>query len=640
MRIKAFGLSTVLTLLCTSAALIGCGSNTPNPDNTGGAGGTGGNGGAGGNGGMGGMGGNGGAGGNGGNGGAGGNGGNGGAGGSGGNGGAGGGGGAFSGVILELTDTYLTEAGEVKQNRNIGVYTSVEAQVVANDGMVQSFPGSLSADGSRFEIPDVPEGPYWVVLTSPPMADAVNAPPSQMRYHIKEKRVVDLGRIHAGRPDVAVATSDMDAPITLDGVGLAGWQQATYDEQGMPVQGLQDNLEFYSYNADAWATLSPSTGPGTPANGATSISGLEFSWLERTLPTTRDGSPIPLVDGTKGDVLHTTHMVTHEVNEPLEMDPAWKNYTYEAAEESFSTNAVTLKNGQPASIKGTFQPLTLANLQVDFKGSQFVSEIEANGPGGTLSAAFASLGLSQEPGAPYPIFGNTPSLLALTVFAQQQPVDPTCFPDESGMCDPTACAAGCNDKTKLVLPGDHQQTFAYGNPYTNHGTEIFFATMVFRSRPAHPVEKSLERLDGRLTISAPTSEANGKPIAPMIGLPRNVKLDAKTIPVDGATTGVGQTPTVTFEAPASGTAAYYQVQVVQLDDVRDAMGDTLRNNYTVLSALTPDTTLRIPAGVLQSGRYYYVAVTANSNSLALEAPFKSVSAKGAYSRTYSGMFTP
>ncbi|MDI3291791.1 hypothetical protein QHF83_51255, partial [Polyangium sp. 15x6] len=563
----------------------------------------------------------------------------GGSGGAGGSGGSGGAGGSapFAGVILELTDRYVTETGEVTKNRDIAVYASIEAQVVADDGTVTTFPGSLSMDGSRFEIPGVPEGPYWVVLTSSPPANAVNTPPARALYRIQEARTVDLGRIFAGRPDVASATQPVD--VTLDADGLAPWQQYSNGEEGNPVQERQDTIEFYSFNADALAELSPSEGmPGLPQHGATSINGLVFSWLETSYPAARDGGPVHLVDGTKGDVLHATHLVDHQVTDPVDPSGPWGSFTYKAAEASFSTSSVTMTNGQPASISGTFVPLALKSFELDFKGSLFTSEIETNGPGGATAASmFANV--LQEPGAPNPMYGNPPTLLSFLATGVQAPVDPACFPDDTGMCDP-ACAGACNAETKLVYPGDYQRSFAYGNPYGAHGTERFSFYVQFRMRPTHPVEMTLERVDGRLSLSGPSVDLSGKPITPPLGLPRNVKLDDKTIPVDGATTGVGSAPVVTFEAPAFGSPSFYNVSVIQLDDVRNANGNVLRQNYTVLSASTTETSFRIPEGVLQSGRYYYLSVSASSGYPPPESPYKYASATVAAGRTYTGMFTP
>ncbi|MDC3961855.1 hypothetical protein [Polyangium jinanense] len=545
-------------------------------------------------------------------------------GGSGGVGGTGGGGGAFDGVVLELTDTYRTENGEVTKIRDLGIYTSVEARILL-DGASQTFPGALSADGKRFEIPGVPEGPYWLAFTVPPPAGSMNGWPRLELFRL-EARTVDIGRIFAGRPDVVGGQQEFDAAITAD--GLANWQQDTH----------VDGLEFYSYNADADALISPDASvPGMPGEGGTAFSNYAFPWLISAYPASRDGDVRPLVDATKGDILQVTHLVDSLVPNAANYDIPWSTAHVLSARASFSTSSVTMKDGQPASITGTFQPLAQSTFDIDYKGNAFLAELEQNGPA-TPQSASVSLGIHQEPGGDIAIYGNIPELVSMLVTSQEVPVDPACFPSGGGgTCDPVACPNGCNLTTKLAMPGDYAGTFSYGNPYT-HGTPHARMTFNFNSRVQHPIEGTTERLNGYFVLSRPLSDAVDKPFTPLFGLPRNVKLDGKTLPVAQPTTAIGMTPTVTWDPPATGTPHHYRVVVVLLDDVTNPMG-YLSPRTSVLVAKTTETSFVIPAGVLQAGRYYHVQVSALVGD-PFEKPFQPSAGTLAVAQTYTGIFTP
>ncbi|MGK3966515.1 hypothetical protein WMF38_20300 [Sorangium sp. So ce118] len=186
------------------------------------------------------------------------------------------GGATFEGVVLDLTDRYVTERGEIAARRDMSGFESVEAQVIAADGAVQTFPGALSADGSRWEIPEVPEGEYWLVTASAPDERAVGAPRGRAMLQATA-RTIDFGRSFAGRPDGGEATQDVDVALTVD--GLKPWHQVSRDEEGELVQPLQDSIELYSFNVDAFALLSPEEGTeGAPADNDTACSGWAFNW--------------------------------------------------------------------------------------------------------------------------------------------------------------------------------------------------------------------------------------------------------------------------------------------------------------------------------------------------------------------------
>ncbi|WP_437318317.1 hypothetical protein [Sorangium sp. So ce385] len=552
--------------------------------------------------------------------------------------GGGSGGASFGGVILELTDRYVTEGGELIADRDMSGFASVEAQVLAADGAVQAFAGALSADGSRWEIPDVPEGAYWLVTTSAPDERAEDAPVVHTMLQTTA-RTVDFGRTFAGRPDGGEATQDLDVALTAQ--GLTPWHQVTRDAEGDVIQPLQDGIELYSFNVDALAALEPGEGArGAPADGGTAFSGWTFNWRESVYPSSHDGEA-PLVDGYKGDVLHATQLVEHQVappsGQPDPRDP-WSSFTYRAAEASFSTREVIMQDGEAAALAGAFAPLAMSRFAADLRISQFIAQVTAHAPP-ALSSTSTSLSLYQEPGEGVPIYGMTPTLLHAQVASGRAPADAVCYPAD-GACDPELCPDGCDDTLITVHPGDHAATYAYGNPYAARGMELVEVSVLFRTRTTHPVEARQEVLRGFISIILKAEDANGVAIAPRLGLPRDLRLDGKSLPADAALEGTGATPTLTFEPPDLGAPDGYQVSIVLHDDLRDADGAVLSERSAVLSADIAETSFKVPEGVLESGRYYSVQVAAYMGSHTREAPNRYRGATLARAQSYTGLFTP
>ncbi|XXX78491.1 hypothetical protein WMF30_06930 [Sorangium sp. So ce134] len=256
-----------------------------------------------------------------------------------------------------------------------------------------------------------------------------------------------------------------------------------------------------------------------------------------------------------------------------------------------------------------------------------------------LSSTVTSLSLYQEPGDGVPLYGMTPTLLQAQVASGREPADATCYPHD-GACDPELCPDGCNDALILVHPGDHAATYAYGNPYAARGMELVEVNVLFRTRTTHPVEARQEVLRGFLSVIQRAEDANGAAVAPRLGLPRDLRLDGKSLPADAVAEGTGATPTLTFEPPDLGAPDGYQVNIVLHDDLLDEGGAVLSERSTVLIADTAETTFQVPAGVLESGRYYSVQVTAYLGSHTREAPDRYQGATLARAQSYTGLFTP
>jgi len=89
----------------------------------------------------------------------------------------------------------------------------------------------------------------------------------------------------------------------------------------------------------------------------------------------------------------------------------------------------------------------------------------------------------------------------------------------------------------------------------------------------------------------------GSQITPLVGPVGNFKLNGQ--PALTALTGVGATPTLSWDAPSLGTAAYYTVWLVDLDADQD-----------LAFIRTPMTSVKLPAGLLTLGHRCVAVVKA------------------------------
>ncbi|AUX48863.1 uncharacterized protein SOCE26_104060 [Sorangium cellulosum] len=206
-----------------------------------------------------------------------------------------------------------------------------------------------------------------------------------------------------------------------------------------------------------------------------------------------------------------------------------------------------MRDGEPVALEGSFAPLELSSFEADLRISQFIAQVTAHAPA-ALSSTIASFTLFQEPGSGVPLFGWTPTLLRASVVSTRAPADATCYPFD-GSCDAQLCPGGCNDALSTFHPGDHAGTYAYGNPYRAKGMEMLEVNVSFRTRVTHPVEMNQETLRGFISVLMKAEDASGAAVEPLLGLPRDLRLDGESLPADQVAEGVGATPVVSFEPP-------------------------------------------------------------------------------------------
>lgn len=501
------------------------------------------------------------------------------------------------------------------------------AALVAKDGAYTTFPGSFTPD-AKLRIPGVPQGPYLLELTSPPPPAYPGATPYKSFFETSA-RVLDLGLTYSGRADVVAMTKPtfllLDTKLTMP------WHAFTADAMGNTTQPLDDGLQIISRNAGVTGTYVSQQSPteeGPPVDGAT-----QLAWKIDAMSAFSYLGNLALIDGSLGDDLTILHDVQHQVGVSDNVDP-WKGYVYQSTQEVFHPKVPTMTDGGLSALNGAFEAVKQSSFALDYKGSAFNALLA----GAPIDYAFVELSLFLEPGTPHPQVGAFATLLDASVLSVPVYADPSCA---GAACDPAACPSGC-DLGKFTFPGDHSNTFSYGNPF-DFGQELMSVYVSFRTNVQMLLpEKTPERLRALFTLQAPMGELDGKPIQPTLGLPQNITVGGKTTPYTQVTAGVGAAPEITWSAPTLGKPTSYRVTVVDLTDLLDKDGNPLyRRNIALFDVANTTTTVKLPTGLLESGKFYYFQVAARQrDSDDRAAPYKDVPIHDATSQMFTGVVTP
>jgi hypothetical protein len=435
---------------------------------------------------------------------------------------------------------------------------SLSAVVPDGKGGVVSYAGTFTpADGS-FSIPNVPTGAYLLV-----MRDASGF----VRGVQTAASTVDLGFDLAGRPDGAYPGASTPVVLDLSLGGLDAW-----------IAG--DQLEIASSNASLWDVLDATT----LAAGATAGT-LSDDWFASAA-----GVPMRLL--APADVLTVYQLHSAQ-------GPGTTN-TYLAATQAASTNGLLLTSG-PGNPAVPFPVLTppaaTGSILVDWNLAAFEQYVGAVNPGATAAAARHALMVGASPhqlSAPAPVLDHsgTPTLFLMQAAGGSAPaitfVDPSLVPT-------TVSYGRALDPTLWQEWRGVQLTVDLG--YT---------------APGATTAATLEASIGQREAMSP---APPTPIAPLLSPPTAPILNGAS--AFTAATGVGTTPTLSWSAPASGTATSYTVDLFAL-----TVAGTATVATPVASFSTAGTQLQVPPNVLASGTTYVARVTAVAASFDPSRPFR------------------
>jgi hypothetical protein len=240
-------------------------------------------------------------------------------------------------VMGSALDTFATAAGDVKVPRDLSA-AMISALVSKGDGTFTTFPGSGTAMGT-FEIPGVPDGPYYLGIEG--------------RFIVTAARTLDISRRFVGRTSqkaVAVAT-----PLTLNIANMNAWQDT-------------DFLEMYAPNAGAAFSSVELFANVPPTAGDTALA-MTADYKSGELPNG--------LDATLGDTAFLTHIITRTSPQGVE---------YQALGAMANLQPFSLTSGTPATATGTFQAVAQNRARtVDWRITEFASLMTAAVPGGPTS---------------------------------------------------------------------------------------------------------------------------------------------------------------------------------------------------------------------------------------------------------------
>ena len=359
----------------------------------------------------------------------------------------------------------------------------------------------------------------------------------------------------------------------------------TMNVTGLDTWQLDDDLEIISSNAGA-GVFTPQGGFATPlASGATTIA-QSFTW-----PAT-----VPLVDTSKGDTTVLFQLVTEAPGTAIQ---------YRALAKLGTATQFTEIDGAPAVMNVALADVSRTEtLTVHFKHDEFEALIPQIGPG--AMPYLETVLIDALPGALTRGFlGFSPDLV-------------------------TCSRAGSTD---LDI------SFTYANPFTTMGTAWDEWVIAYEEFTV-PVLASGATTPGAIMVAAETdlpvagfpSDGN---ITPQVTPVRNVKIGGMDLAMPQR--GVGLTPTVTWDAPATGTVTSYTVSIYEVVANGGITALELLANFVTTSG-----SLQIPDMILTSlGSSYVLVITAYAVPGAdfTVAPFLS-RLPSASATTVTAQFTP
>ncbi|MGQ0507349.1 MAG: hypothetical protein ACT4TC_18745 [Myxococcaceae bacterium] len=429
---------------------------------------------------------------------------------------------------------------------------------------------------SRVELRLLPEG---TVYTGTADGDAgtftIPAVPENVRFEL---------RAHNYFVQTSSRFIDLDE-VELGRPGRAtarttGTQVVLGNVTGLNPYSTLDSLQISSLGVQLnYFASDPDAGTQTLSNYA-----LDFATNE-----------YPLIDGSKGDVLRVDQLLGNAAD---------GGYSYRSLRKSFSPAAFTMADGQTSTVNGAFTDV--APIQ-SFTRAWPRSQFDAHKTLVFANPAIDSLGVWVQ---------------VLPAAAEYGPYDRYNAPQLASTFNP--------------MVTDIQISLDFANPHP--GTEIFVDTVAFFTQSYSVPGAAAYTRYGEISRQDLLSALPAAPLAPRITPVRNAQFSGeppKSIYSATTITGVGLTPTITWEAPAVGTPTIYKVNIYELSN---SNGQTVAD-YSYDMA-TVGRSVIIPAGLLTTGRYYFLLILALvDQARSPEHPYKQSFPAGE-ADAYSSIFTP
>lgn len=357
----------------------------------------------------------------------------------------------------------------------------------------------------------------------------------------------DLSYYRFGRSDLKFPVAA--TPVAFEISGLSSWQSG-------------DSLQIVSPNAGV-TMEGPETMLGAPpVPGAVAIAGSAFDWK---------ANQAPILDAARGDTTWVAQMA---------VSPTADGRTYyRALTRATVARGFTVIDGQAATLSAALAPVAQPReLTLCWKGSEFAALAAQAGPGARPAAAPAlAIRALPEPLARHSslfnrLYTGLPTLVELGPISGSENID---------------------------------QTLAFGDPFASTGAAwIEFVTVVYPMPVAVQTPQGSASLSAMIVAAVPVNALGAAgAIAPALSPVREARIAGA--PLDAPRTGVGTSPTLTWQPPQIGTSTSYRVTVYTLD------ASPLGVNATRTASFhTRATSLQIPATVLSQGGSYVLAITA------------------------------
>jgi hypothetical protein len=436
-----------------------------------------------------------------------------------------------------------------------------------------TYPGTVAVNGA-VTIPSVPPGSFWLRFQESAGTPATYVDTSGATS-------IDLGYDQAGRPTAALATGSMVVTFPLQ----------------LPVNWASaDQIQIASANADVWERFSPTGNPSGQRNG---------TWQDNWFVGNASGGPLDLINS--GDSATLYHMRSGTLSGRRYLAAASKidrttiNMVDRTAYTSSSLTMVA-SGATPTPATGTW------NFSA-FEALRTAMNLPATGLGPTHNLVVgASVGTLTAPG---PVPRNAaPNLFTFSV-ATTVPAT-------------TSLALGTGLRYTSVLPSPLWKEwrgldFTGSVTFTAPGATTGFTETVSVGRR--------EAMPATSTLSPTLSPVRSLLVTSTTGVQSSAA---------GNVTGLGLTPTLSWQAPATGTATSYTVEVFRM-----GANGTATTSTKVATFLTAFTQVALPTGVLTAGSAHYVRVTARNvaSDPWATAPLRRI-VLGAWAATLSGTLTP
>ncbi|MFO0550653.1 MAG: hypothetical protein U0271_19825 [Polyangiaceae bacterium] len=537
----------------------------------------------------------------------------------------------FNGVCVKVVDTYELDGVTGEKVQDLSSWDG--ASVLVFDGSsYQEYAGKVFDDG-HIEFAGVPEGEYLLRRVGKPNPKIPDAPTPAF-FIVSSERVLDLGNYHIGRADAAPLEEAAD--LTVTGSLPTPWTDI-YDENGDPYSDASDTLSLYSRAAGVTGDLYPIGETTDPVAGDTAL-----AWtFDATTAFENSGYGARVVDGAQGDDFTVFRVRDEVLFDAAPPDERWAIARISRPFDvlSFAEAPFTLDPSKPASVTGTFAPVS-ADKTATF-ALQWSAFVDAQPKEEGLRLATPDvfeLRISAEPGVTEFSVSPDPALAYISVSSESMPTNPTCYPDDQGLCDPVACPDGCDDSTIDTPPSDYALTLNYpdfvGSPHTTISSASTYRVYSLQN----PVDDAPDTLLVGSGVTGALDDITGSAVTPRLSPPRSLRIGGQATsatPLEG----VGETPVISWDSPASGTARSYFLFLRDMNDLMANDGSVERKRI-VAQFRTTATQVTLPPGILQSGHYYTVTIRAADEDVQEGTPNRRGIATIATAMTASGVFAP